>query len=176
MIKFDFDKEYQKTTESLVTIRFQDCDPLRHLNNAKYFDYYYNARDDQVPKLYGFKGSELYTEYQAIWVVYNHQIAYLKSAMMGEWVCIFSSIIWHNENTMVVEYYMTDERRKHLKNIMWTTLKFVSWEGKSVQHPEVVMRFLDKVSLKEFAYHPNGFQERLKHLKNWIKEGNLAAS
>ena len=38
---------------STAIIRFQDCDPLQHLNNAKYFDYFFNAREDQVPKLYG---------------------------------------------------------------------------------------------------------------------------
>ena len=30
--------------ETRVQIRFQDCDPLQHLNNSKYFDYYFNAR------------------------------------------------------------------------------------------------------------------------------------
>ena len=51
MFNFDPNKAYQKTTKSSSLIRFQDCDPLRHLNNAKYFDYYFNAREDQVPKL-----------------------------------------------------------------------------------------------------------------------------
>lgn len=165
MFPIDLNKEFSQTTESLSTIRFQDCDPLRHLNNAKYFDYYYNAREDQFPKLYGFKTSELYQKYQAIWVVYNHQIAYLKSAMMGEWVKIFSRIIWHNHNTMVVEYFMTDESESHLKNLMWTTLRFVTWEGKSIDHPAELMDFLGRVQLQDLDYRPEGFQQRIKALK-----------
>jgi len=168
---FDENKTYQKTTESLVTIRFQDCDPLRHLNNAKYFDYYFNAREDQFAKLYGFKASELYTKYQAIWVVYSHQISYLKSAMMGEWVGIFSRIIGWNHNMVVVEYFMTDENRTHLKNIMWTTLRFVTWEGKSIDHPDLLMKFLEKVSLSEIDHNAQNFQDRIKSVKNEIKEG-----
>ena len=39
MFYFDADKKYPKVTESRVKVRFQDCDPLQHLNNAKYFDY-----------------------------------------------------------------------------------------------------------------------------------------
>jgi len=166
MFPIDLNKQYQKTTETLSTIRFQDCDPLRHLNNAKYFDYYYNAREDQFPKLYGFKASELYQKYQAIWVVYNHQIAYLKSAMMGEWVKIFSSIIWYNHNTMVVEYYMTDEDRTYLKNLMWTTLRFVTWDGKSIDHPSELVDFLKLVQLDGIDYKPEGFQARIKQVKS----------
>ena len=44
----DLSREYQIQTESKSIIRFQDCDPLRHLNNAKYFDYFFNAREEQV--------------------------------------------------------------------------------------------------------------------------------
>ncbi|MFD0878196.1 hypothetical protein ACFQ1A_28770, partial [Massilia pinisoli] len=35
------EKELPKVTESKAIIRFQDCDPLQHLNNSKYFDYYF---------------------------------------------------------------------------------------------------------------------------------------
>ena len=84
MFEFDPNKNYQKTTESRAVIRFQDCDPLRHLNNAKYFDYFFNSREDQVPKLYGIQQSEIYRAFNAVWVVYNHQIAYIKPALMGD--------------------------------------------------------------------------------------------
>lgn len=40
MFEYNKDKHYPKETESRVVIRFQDCDPLQHLNNAKYFDYF----------------------------------------------------------------------------------------------------------------------------------------
>lgn len=172
MVNFDPNKEYPKTTESLVTIRFQDCDPLQHLNNAKYFDYYFNARDDQVPKLYDFKMSELFTEFKSIWVVYNHQIAYLRSAMMGEWVHIGSRIIWFNKNSIVVEYFMTDEEKTHLKNILWTTLRFVTLKGQSIDHPATLMSFLETVTLPNVDYSPEGFQKRVKIVKSEVQENN----
>jgi len=165
MIKLDEHKDYPKLTESLVMIRFQDCDPLQHLNNAKYFDYYYNARDDQVAKLYDFRMSALYEQFESIWVVYNHQIAYLKSAMMGTWVGVFSRIIWHNENTVLVEYFMTDEARTHLKNILWTTLRFVKFGGKATMHPEPLMAFLTKITVPGINYSSAGFQKRIKEVK-----------
>jgi len=105
MFNYDPQKQYPKETESRVVIRFQDCDPLRHLNNAKYFDYFFNAREDQVPKLYGLEIIDLIRVYKAAWVVYNHNISYVKPAMVGDWVRIYSRILWYNANTILVEYY-----------------------------------------------------------------------
>ena len=39
---------------STAVIRFQDCDPYAHLNNGRYLDYFMNAREDQLLKMYGF--------------------------------------------------------------------------------------------------------------------------
>jgi len=75
MFKLAEGKTYPKITQSRAIIRFQDCDPFQHLNNTNYFNYFFNAREDQVGHLYDFNVSELYKEYHTGWVVYNHQIA-----------------------------------------------------------------------------------------------------
>ncbi|MEQ6122286.1 acyl-CoA thioesterase [Reichenbachiella sp. MALMAid0571] len=164
---FDFDpkKDYQKTTKSSSLIRFQDCDPLRHLNNAKYFDYYFNAREDQVPKLYGVKQSLIFKEFSAVWVVYNHQIAYIRPAPMGEWVKIFSRIIWHNQNSMLVEYFMTNEEENELKNVLWSTMRYVDYDGHPVDHPEQITQYLDAISFSDFDIKQTNFQDRIKQIK-----------
>ena len=146
MFEFDPSKEYQKTTKSRAVIRFQDCDPLRHLNNAKYFDYFFNAREDKVPKLYGVQMSEIYKMFNAVWVVYSHQISYLKPAGMGEWVKIFSRIVWHDHNTIIVEYFMTDDEEGKLKTMVWSTMRYVDDAGRSISHPGKLIEFLSAVS------------------------------
>ena len=150
MFEYNSEKHYPKETESRVLIRFQDCDPLRHLNNAKYFDYFFNAREDQVPKLYGVEMMDFIKKYQAAWVIYNHNISYVKPAQVGEWVRIKSRIIWHNHNTVVLEYYMTDDSEKQLKTLLWTTMRYVTLaEGKSTDHTGAVNEFLLATSLNE---------------------------
>ncbi|WP_425638305.1 acyl-CoA thioesterase [Algoriphagus yeomjeoni] len=150
MFEYNSEKHYPTETESRVLIRFQDCDPLRHLNNAKYFDYFFNAREDQVPKLYGVEMMDFIKKYQAAWVIYNHNISYVKPAMVGEWVRIKSRIIWHNHNTVVLEYYMTDDSEKQLKTLLWTTMRYVTLaEGKSTDHTGAVNEFLLATSLNE---------------------------
>lgn len=170
MFEFDPNKKYQKTTKTSSLIRFQDCDPLRHLNNAKYFDYYFNAREDQVPKLYGIKPSVIFNEFNAVWVVYNHQIAYLRPAGMGEWVQIFSRIIWHNHNTVLIEYFMTDEEETQLKNVLWSTLRYVSNAGNSIEHPEKITQYLDAVCIDDFEIENTDFQQRIKQIKLEVRQ------
>ncbi len=165
MFEFNPDKHYPKETESRVVIRFQDCDPLQHLNNAKYFDYFFNAREDQVPKLYGVEMIDFIHKYKAAWVVYNHSISYVRPARVGEWVRIRSRILWYNHNTVVVEYYMTDDSQKELKTLLWTTMRYVTVkEGKSTDHSGAVQEFL-KATSENLDISNLSISDRVKQLK-----------
>ena len=46
-------KNYVLHPESKTTIRFHDCDPFRHLNQARYLDYFVECREDQLREHYG---------------------------------------------------------------------------------------------------------------------------
>lgn len=169
MFEYDSEKKYPKETESRVLIRFQDCDPLRHLNNAKYFDYFFNAREDQVPKLYGVEMMDFIKKYQAAWVIYNHNISYVKPAMVGEWVRIKSRIIWNNHNTVILEYYMTDDNETQLKTLLWSTMRYVTLaEGKSTDHQGAVSDFLKATSINLDIAGMN-VKERVKSLSLELK-------
>ncbi|MCO6357195.1 acyl-CoA thioester hydrolase [Roseivirga pacifica] len=172
MFFIDPTKEYAKQTESRVVVRFQDCDPLNHLNNAKYFDYFFNAREDQVPKLYGVELKDLIKQFDAVWVVYNHHIAYLRSAMVGEWVKIVTRLIWYNEDTVVLEYLMMDDEKSHLKTLMWTTMKYVGLKtGKTVAHSEPILQYLEATKYGDVDYHAHEFDNRVKKVKEQVKLG-----
>lgn len=169
MFILDKNKVYPSETESLVVVRFQDCDPLRHLNNAKYFDYFFNAREDQVPKLYGLQVTDFYKKYHAAWVIYNHNISYLRPAMMGEWVTINSRIVWFNHNTLVVEYAMLDQDKSHLKTLLWSTMRYVNIEsGRSTDHEGEVLDFLHATKYSGVDYEKQNILERIKTLKQQI--------
>jgi len=167
--EFDPKKDYPKLTESKSVIRFQDCDPLRHLNNAKYFDYFFNAREDQVSELYGFTPGEIFEQFGAGWVVYQHQIAYIKPAGVGEWVNIMSRIIYYDTDTVIVEYFMTDIKRKGLKTLLWTTLKFIEVKtGKKTEHPDQVMAYLNTVAETNFDRTSTDISLRAKQIKEYL--------
>ncbi len=168
MFEFDPERHYPKETESRVVIRFQDCDPLQHLNNAKYFDYFFNAREDQVPKLYGVEMIDFIRKYQAAWVVYNHSISYVRPARVGEWVRIMSRIIWHDHQSVLVEYYMTDDSKEELKTLLWTTMRYVDMKnGKSTPHIGAVQEFLKAVTDPVDLEKTNA-RERIRFLKSQL--------
>lgn len=166
MVDIEKVKLAPKTTHSRVVIRFQDCDPLRHLNNAKYFDYFFNAREDQVPKLYRVEPMDFINAFQAAWVVYQHHIAYVRPANVGEWVRIFSRFIWFDQSSVLVEYVMTDDEVKQLKTVLWTQMKYVDMKtGRLTQHPELVHQYLDAITVSGQQVNLHDFEPRIKQIK-----------
>lgn len=165
MSTFDTSKTYPKKTDSKMVVRFQDCDPLRHLNNAKYFDYFFNAREDQISRNYELQPSDVFKEFGTAWVVMQHRIAYLKPAMMGEWVRIHSHLVWYNANTTVVEYYMADESDTKLKTVLWTTMRYVDVRtGDSTDHQGWVTDYL-RAMVDPIGFEETDFESRLKIIK-----------
>ena len=165
MFEYDPTRHYPKETESRVVIRFQDCDPLQHLNNAKYFDYFFNAREDQVPKLYGVEMIDMIKRYGATWVIYNHNISYIRPARVGEWVRIRSRLIWYNHNTIVVEYYMLDDAKAELKTLLWSTMRYVNMsDGRSTDHRGAIEDFL-KATLEETDISQVSIKDRIRDIR-----------
>ncbi|GAB3946229.1 acyl-CoA thioesterase [Spirosoma harenae] len=169
MFHRDPNRIYPTETESRVIIRFQDCDPLQHLNNAKYFDYYFNAREDQVAKLYDFSPGQLFRELKTSWVVYQHQIAYIRPALVSEWIRIMSRLIYFNEDTTVTEYIMTDDGKTHLKNALWVTSKYVSVAtGKRIPHDERVTELLQTILVPNIDFLNLNFNDRIREIKHQV--------
>src|SRR3954469_19199447 len=90
-----------KAPESTYLIKFQDCDPLGHLNNVRYLDIFLNAREEHTMKYYALNLMGLLKQHRTAWVVTNHQIAYLKPADHGKTVCIQTRIIHFDNSTIV---------------------------------------------------------------------------
>jgi acyl-CoA thioester hydrolase len=152
--------------ESRVIIRFQDCDPLQHLNNSKYFDYFFNAREDQVSKLYGFSFEAMFRELRTSWVVYQHQIAYVRPALISEWVRITSRVIHVDQDTMVTEYFMTNDEHNQLKTLLWVTSKHISvTTGRRIPHPPELQKYLNQICLPGIQFETLNFNHRIRDIK-----------
>src|SRR5258707_7296042 len=82
-----------KELESIAYVRFQDCDPFQHLNNARYIDYFMNAREVQLIQFYNFRIFDVPKQTNQGWVVTRTQIAYLSPAMMQEYLVIRTRLI-----------------------------------------------------------------------------------
>lgn len=126
-------------------IRFQDCDPFAHLNNARYIDYYLNARADQVLEEYGI---DIFGSSGVSWMVGSNQIAYFRAANLNEKVIIETQIISFSERAITVEMRMYDEKKTHLKSFIWVDSIPVSLDTKRFHphSPELMKKFEENLA------------------------------
>ena len=139
-------KQLEKIIESIVKIRFPDCDPFNHLNNSKYIDYFINAREDQLKTFYDFDIYKLAQEKGISWVVAQNQIAYLAPATIMETVTIQTQLLFCNDKILVLEALMWNESKTILKAVLWS--KFIHFNlkvKKSEAHSEELMNFFRQI-------------------------------
>lgn len=147
--------------ESTTIARFQDCDPFSHLNNARYIDYFLNAREDQLILFYKFNVFEHGKTLGANWVVTKNQIAYLRPVQVMEEIRIRTRLVYFDEKSLVVEGLMLDKSAQRLKCFAWVEFAYVSLvNGRVASHPDDLMQLFRKV-IYPSDYDPDGFNRRI---------------
>ncbi|WP_062060435.1 acyl-CoA thioesterase [Aquimarina longa] len=155
--------ELPKVLESKAKIRFQDCDPFNHLNNAAYINYMINAREDQIEKHYNLDIFKLAKTKGVSWVVGTNQIAYLKPVLLMENITIDSQLIKYHENQLHVEIRMWNHDKTELKAVLWSSfVHFNLLKQKRWNHDQQLMELFKKIVNPVTA---NNFEERILQLK-----------
>lgn len=152
----------KKILESKIKIRFQDCDPFNHLNNASYLNYFLNAREDQLVDNYDLDIYKHAHKTGLGWVVASNQISYLKPVFTMETVVVQSQLISFSPRSIQVELRMYNEQKTELKAVMWSKFVYIDMLKKGgAVHSEGFM------NLFEEAFNPleaNTFEERMKNI------------
>lgn len=153
-----------KTPESKTTIRFPDCDPFNHLNNARYIDYFMNAREDHLWDYYQFDLYKHTRETGKSWVVTKNQILYLRPASLKEPVIIQSALLSFNRHSLLVEMTMWDETKSHMKALLWSVFTYFDLKSqrRAIHDPELIGLFKQ---LKTENHYPESFEERVDQLR-----------
>lgn len=154
-----------KQPQSIMKVRFHDCDPFNHLNNSRYIDYFMSARSDQLLDYYGFDLNAFATEQGVGWVTAHTQISYAVPAVFMEEVLIETRLLSFSERSLFFEAVMYSKKRAHLKAVMWCRLVHFNLVGKtSQQHSSSLMDFFRKVA--DPLGEALSFDERVKELKS----------
>lgn len=160
---FQIPENPSQTLESKAIVRFQDCDPFRHLNNGKYLDYFTNAREDQLLKFYGLNIYAWTQETGKAWVSAQNKIAYLKPAFLMEKVAIESQLIRYSEKGVEIECRMYNADKTHLKAFLWANFAYFDLKKNSVSsHEKILMDLFEKI------HNPlsiSNFDQRIEALK-----------
>ena len=149
-----------KEPHYIYTVRFSDCDLFGHVNNARYLDYFLNAREDHLKSYYQLDLATYYS--QGIgWVVASHEINYLKPAKYNEEVSIKSSLIKADDQYLLVEMQMTNVEQSALKAVIWSRFIPVNVKtGKRESHTNDFMEFAKGIEL-ENMYADASFKDRV---------------
>jgi len=158
-----------KTPHSLYTVRFTDCDLFGHLNNARYIDYFLNAREDHLKEAYQFDLSDFYQQ-GVSWLVAGHEISYIRPANYNERVFIKSGLIQVAPGSLLVEMIMMDENQSHIKSFMWTRFMHVNVKtAKRENHTDSFMDFARSIEVNNVDVS-KGYQYRLKEIIEHLKQ------
>ena len=158
----------EKIWESKTLIRFPDCDPFNHLNNARYLDYFINAREDQLMKHLNFNIYSYAAEKGLSWVVSKNQIVYIKPAFLMETVVIDSTILELTEKDVLVEMNMWNEKKDKLKSILWSNFAHVNLK---TQKPETHSQELMEIfkPFENALSMPASFDERVENSRSILR-------
>lgn len=155
--------DFSPTPSSVMTVRFQDCDPFNHLNNGRYIDYFLNAREDHLLTHYGFDIYGIARETGLSWVVSTSQVAYLRPAFLMERVLIESQLVRYSGKHVEVEMRMWDEGKKLLKSLCWMSfVHFDLKQNKVAEHGEGYTDLFKRVCVPVEA---DSFDQRLGALR-----------
>lgn len=157
----------EKEISTLVKIRFSDCDPIGHLNNVKYLEYMFNAREDHVEDFYGFTYEAWMKKTGCTWITVQNQIAYLKEVRANAKVLISSKTIAISDRTSTIEILMKSEDHKIIYAVLWVQVIYFNMKTrKSELQPEEVKQLFAK-------YQENipqtDFSARAKHFRKHNK-------
>ena len=160
----------EKKPTSRVKIRFQDCDPFNHLNNGRFLDYFFNAREDHLTEHYNL---DIFTQLKktgCAWVVASNQIAYLKPAMVAEEVVIETKLIDYSERALTAEMLMWNTDQTHLKAVLWVKFSYFEFATqKSAVHSEELLELFQQVVVPVEA---TVFENRVGEIMQLVKSGN----
>ena len=104
----------------------------------------------------------------------SHEISYIKPAVYNENVFIQTSLLQVNDQFLLAEMQMMDEKRSYLKAHVWTKFIPVNVKtGKRENHPDSFMEFARSIQ-HDGIIQTNSSSERVRELLTFMKSGALS--
>lgn len=158
----------EKIVKSKAKIRFQDCDPFNHLNNARYIDYMINAREDHLIENYNLDVFEISRATGQGWVVASNQIAYFSPGVTMKTVVIDSQLISFTPKSLLVEIRMWNELQTKMKALLWANFIYIDFKsGKAINHSPEFLQFAASIIA---PVEKNIFEERIATVNKMKKD------
>ncbi|GBF50400.1 acyl-CoA thioester hydrolase, YbgC/YbaW family [Leptospira ryugenii] len=162
-------KEIDTSPTGLYRVRFQDCDPFGHLNNARYIDYALDAREDQLRRYYGFDIPSWTQSAGKGWVVSKMKANYVKPILWNEEVRISTRLVALGEGSLWVEAIFSDPKTSKLKSVVWGDFVYVDVKsGRPARHESDLKEFLNSILYREEWQGKESIDLRVQSIRNLV--------
>jgi acyl-CoA thioester hydrolase len=129
-----------------------------------------DAREDHIAESYAFTLAD-FAKQGVGWVVSSNQISYFRAAKVNEPVILRSAIVDLSLNHLLVEMQMLDEKRTHVKAVLWSKFVHINLkDGRKADHTPDMMELFGKVKVGDVT---KDFDNRMTELKSQSKNGTL---
>lgn len=157
-----------KTPEGIYRIRFQDCDPFGHLNNARYVDYAFDAREDQLRRYYGFDIPKWTKTMGKGWVVSKMKVNYVKPILWNEEIKISTRLVDLKEGSLWVEaLFFGGDNGQKLQSVLWGEFVYVDVKsGRPARHDADLKSFLESIWDKDEWFGKESIESRVQVLRS----------
>ncbi|WDP91551.1 MAG: acyl-CoA thioesterase [Desulfobacter sp.] len=156
-------KKVTREPVSEARIRFQDCDPFGHLNNARYLDYFINAREDHLADCYSLDIYQRQQRCKTNWVVAKTKIAYLHPAVLRERISICTRLIAYTHKSLLMEGEMTGMASGDLKAVAWIKFRHFDLAGRQpARHSGDLMELFESIIFPAPVH--KGFDARVRQV------------
>jgi len=127
-------------TSEIYRVRFSDCDPMGHLNNARYIDYMFNAMEDAVKQNLKIDLAKQMKKGLG-WVVVGHDIKYFNPVTHHEKISIRTEVVDVKDDQLIFVIKMFDKKGKQLKSVLRSRLIHFNIESKKrTSHPSKIQK------------------------------------
>lgn len=96
-------------TQTEITVRWNDCDPMGHANNAVYFTYFEQARVVLFREFFGIKKGKPVLAEHFPFIIAEISCKFLKPVYVDERLIVEARVTNVKNSSFVVEYDMTDK-------------------------------------------------------------------
>jgi acyl-CoA thioester hydrolase len=124
-----------------LEVRFRDCDPMGHVNNAVYLTYLEQARFHHWRSLWGFGTPQLPTGRPGV-ILARVECDYKRPATYGETLDVRLTIAEIGRSSFKYEYEIVDAEGRTVAVAKTVQVMFDYSEGKPVAIPDDIRRLL----------------------------------
>lgn len=124
-------------TQTQIIVRFSDCDPIGHTNNAAYFTFFEQARVSFVRELFQLKPNQTLSWQDFPFIIAEINCRFIKPSYPDQYLIVSAFTGEIKNSSFFINYEITDEKTGEMIATGTSALVWYDYtQNKSIRIPE----------------------------------------